>query len=232
VKSWLTKSGLKILKILSGRSNVFILSNGRKNILIDTSPANKWNKLKKCLRKTKTCQIDYLLLTHSHYDHADNAASIKDKFGCQVIIHRNEENNLKTGEISAPKGTNPFTRFIVDNFAQRFADRLNCIPCQPDILVDKVYDLTGYGFNAYILHTPGHSPGSISVIVDDEIAVVGDTMFGVFPWSVLPPYAADTVSLVNSWGSLLETNCSMFLPSHGGIKHRSQLLKDYQKRKK
>jgi hydroxyacylglutathione hydrolase len=232
VKSWRTKRGLQIIRILSGRSNVFLLSNGKKNILIDASQANKWNKLQKRLLESQIDHVDYLLLTHSHYDHADNAAAVKNKFGCPVLLHRYEEHNLMTGEFSAPKGTNLFTRFIADTLAPLFIHRLKCTPCQPDILVESVYDLSGYGFNAYILHTPGHSPGSVSVIVDDEIALVGDTMFGVFPWSVFPPYAADASLLVKSWGLLLETDCSIFLPSHGGLKHRSQLLDDYQRRKK
>jgi hydroxyacylglutathione hydrolase len=57
--------------------------------------------------------------------------------------------------------------------------------------VDSKLDLKDYGFNAYIIHTPGHTIGSMTVVIDDEIAIVGDSMFGIFKWSVLPPYAND-----------------------------------------
>jgi hydroxyacylglutathione hydrolase len=231
MKSWETKSGHKVIQILSGRSNVFLLTNGEKNFLIDTSPAYKWNDLKKSLSKNNINNIDYLLLTHSHYDHADNASRIQDQFSSLVILHRDEEYNLKTGEMSSPGGTNHFTRFIVNHLAPGFAHRLRCNPCQPDILIDEVYELNRYGFNAYIMHTPGHSPGSLSVIVDDEIALVGDTMFGVFKSTVFPPYADDVGRMVKSWGRLLETGCIVFLPGHGGAKYRDQLQKEYDKRK-
>lgn len=231
MRSLKTKSGLKISKILSGRSNVFLMTNGLKNILIDTSSEKRWNKLKRKLKENKADSIDYLILTHSHFDHAGNAASIKKEFGCLVLIHNAEDYNLKTGEICVPKGTNLFTGFIVKNLSPLFLKRLSCEPCIPDILVYSEFDLAPSGFNARILHTPGHSPGSLSVIADDEVAIVGDTMFGVFRWSLFPPYADNVSQLIKSWGLLLETDCKIFLPSHGGSKTRSQLLTEYQKRK-
>ncbi|MBK7709835.1 MAG: hypothetical protein IPJ37_01830 [Bacteroidales bacterium] len=59
MKSWKTRSGIKILRMLSGRSNVFLLTNGSENILIDTSPANKWNKLEK---KSGTIKLTGLII--------------------------------------------------------------------------------------------------------------------------------------------------------------------------
>ena len=74
-----------------------------------------------------------------------------------------------------------------------------------------------------IMHTPGHTSGSVSVIIDDEIALVGDTMFGIFRSSVFPPFADNIPELIRSWKSLLETECSLFLPSHGREKTREEL---------
>jgi hydroxyacylglutathione hydrolase len=231
MNKWETKSGCKIIKILSGRSNVFLLTNGDKNILIDTSPANKWRKLERRLRKHHIDHIEYLILTHSHYDHTGNTSRIKSRFGSQVILHRNEEYYLKTGEIIVPKGTNPVTRFIINYLASKVTDQLKFEPCQPDILVDSDFDLAGFGFNGRIVHTPGHSPGSVSIIIDDELAFVGDTMFGIFWWTVFPPFADDATQMVNSWTVLLATKCSIFLPSHGSSKNRTQLQKEFNKRK-
>lgn len=81
------------------------------------------------------------------------------------------------------------------------------------------------------MHTPGHSIGSMSIIVDNEVAIVGDSMFGVFKWSVFPPFAEDCKQMIQSWGKLLETNCSIFIPSHGTENNRLLVQKDYKKRK-
>ena len=70
MRIWETTSGNKIIQILSGRSNVFLLTNGEKNILIDTSPKLMWNTLVKRLKQLNVNRIDYLILTHTHYDHA------------------------------------------------------------------------------------------------------------------------------------------------------------------
>ena len=76
-------------------------------------------------------------------------------------------------------------------------------PCQPDILVNSSLDLKEFGFSAFIIHTPGHTIGSMSIVVDNEVAIVGDTMFGVFKCSVFPPYANDVKQMVKSCGILL-----------------------------
>jgi len=229
-KSLTTKNGHSVIRILSGRSNVFLLTNGEKNILIDTSPQRLWNKLEKNLTCLNIKHIDYLILTHSHFDHAGNAHGIREKYKASVIIHREEAPYLETDNFIIPQGTNLFSKAIVYLLANKLTPKPRCKPCQCDILVETKFDLNDFGFNAYILHTPGHSPGSVSVIIDDEIAVVGDTMFGVFKWSVFPPFAQDTVKMVQSWGILLETNCSVFLPSHGSLNSRQLVQKDYNRR--
>jgi hydroxyacylglutathione hydrolase len=69
---------------------------------------------------------------------------------------------------------------MTDVFAQKLVQRyLRYTPADCDILVEERYDLNDLGFKGYIIHTPGHSPGSISVILENEIAIVGDTLFGV-----------------------------------------------------
>lgn len=230
MKQWKTKSGYEIIQVLSGRSNVFLLWNGEINILIDTSVSRAWPKLQKKLDKLAIHKIDYLILTHAHYDHAANAGRIKETFNSKVVIQRKEERYLSNGDNILPQGTTLFTRPLVHLLGRRLLPGLKYPPCKPDLLIDTHYDLRALGFTASLIHTPGHTAGSMSLIVDDEIAIVGDTMFGVFKWSVFPPYAEDIALMIHSWGKLLETKCSVFLPSHGTGKSRSLLQKDYHNR--
>jgi hydroxyacylglutathione hydrolase len=230
MKTWVTKSGYRIIQLLSGRSNVFLLTNGVKNIMIDTSAAFLWKTLNKRLKKLNIKTIDFLILTHSHFDHAANAKRIKRNYKSTVIIHQNEAENLVAGRNPATSGTNFVTRLLAGTLTKSWMSFLNYEPCTYDFTVDKRRDLSDFGFNAYILHTPGHTTGSMSIIVDNEIALVGDCMFGIIKTSVFPPYALNPKEMINSWGRLLETGCSLFLPSHGSANARSLVQKDYNKR--
>ncbi len=230
MKKWKTKSGIEVIQILSGRCNVFLLSNERKNILIDTSVKRLRKRLEKRLNLLGIKSIDYLILTHSHFDHAANAQWIKQRFNSKIILQSEEEKYLSTGENIIPKGTTFLTRPLINMLGKHLFHLFRYEPCKPDILVDSHYDLKEFGENLYLLHSPGHTIGSMSVIVDEEIAFVGDTMFGVLKWSVFPPYADDIEMMIKSWGKLLETNCLEFIPSHGTANNRLLVKRDYNKR--
>ncbi|HOU03629.1 MAG TPA: MBL fold metallo-hydrolase [Bacteroidales bacterium] len=230
MRTWSTSEGNKIIRILSGRSNVFLLTNGLTNILIDTSAGFMWKTLEKRLDKLGIEQISLLILTHSHFDHAANAARIKEKYKAQVIIHKSEAKYLATGDNILPTGTNTVTKFIVSTFAKKFQSFALYQSCNYDCTVDDVFNLSIFGFNAYLIHTPGHTQGSVSLIIDDEIALVGDTMFGIFRWTVFPPFASDQDQLLKSWDKLLNTKCRIFIPSHGSANSRSLVERDYYKR--
>lgn len=230
MKCWKTKSGYLIIRVLSGRSNVFLLTDGNKNILIDTSVKILWGRLLNNLDKLGINSIDYLVLTHAHFDHVANANRIKNKFGSKVIIQKEDAEYLFVGKNAIFKGTTLITRPLVKAFGKRFLNRFKYDPCEYDLLVDDRFDLKEFGFNAYLMHNPGHTGGSMSFIVDDEIAIVGDAMFGIFHRSVFPPFAVDIAKMIESWGKLLETNCSLFLPSHGSANERLLVEMDYKKR--
>jgi glyoxylase-like metal-dependent hydrolase (beta-lactamase superfamily II) len=230
MKKWETKGGTRITRVLAGRSNVFLISMGDRHILVDTGPAGGWRKLDRRLQRLGAERLDALVLTHAHYDHAGNAARLQEKHEAKVIAHITEGPFLAKGENIATDGTSALPRLLIAFLGKRFAQRVRYEPCRPDIQIDPAYDLREFGFKASVLHTPGHSPGSLSVIVDDEIALVGDAMFGIFPGSIFPPFAADDAQTVKSWGKLLATKCRLFLPAHGSANSRQLVLQDYRKR--
>jgi len=230
MKVWETKSGYRIIQLLSGRSNVFLLTGKNKNILIDTGPKGGWRRLNRRLQAFNVNRLDGLILTHAHYDHAENACRLKNEYRARVFVHRSEELFLKSGTNVMISGTNPFTGLMIRLLAGGFQRLARYQPCQADVLVDSFYNLKSLGFHATVIHTPGHSPGSMSVIVDDEIALVGDAMYGVIPGGAFPPFAADAKQLVASWAILLKTGCRLFLPAHGGPRTREQLQREYEER--
>lgn len=229
MKTWNTDN-CRIYQILEGRSNSFILDQYNQFILIDTgrksSKKELFDRINNIIGKNK---LSCLILTHTHFDHVENAKSLKEKYNCKILVHQSEVTHIKNGNTPLPGGTNLLTKFMINMLGKRAQSRYKYDPVDPDILVDKLYGLSSLGFNGDIIPTPGHSKGGLSIIIDDQIAIAGDTIFGVFSNSTYPPFADNPDIMIESWGKLLNTNCKLFLPGHGkAISHRL-LEKEYEK---
>ncbi len=231
MKKLTSSKGTDIISIAGGRSNVFLINSGDKKILVDTGPRFMQKIVIRRLMKLGIRSIDYLILTHTHFDHAANARAIKNCFNARVIVHASEEGFLKSGDSPVPAGTNLFTGWLTRT-SGKLANRLvKYQGCDADITFDQQLYLSEDLENIQVIHTPGHSAGSSSVIIDNEIALAGDTLFGTYPGSCFPPFADDRELLFTSWELLLETGCRVFFPSHGSVRTREQVSRELKKRK-
>jgi hydroxyacylglutathione hydrolase len=231
MNTWKTKSGYLIYQLLSGRNNSFLLTNETNSVLIDTGQTNNLKKISAQIKNLHVDRIDVLILTHTHFDHVGNASIISRQYKAKIIVHQAEAALLMAGESRLSEGSIFITKFLVSLLGKKLQPLFAYLPVQPDILVNERMTLNEFGFNAFVMHTPGHSPGSISVIIDNEIAIVGDAMFGVFRNSVFLPFADDLKQMVISWGKLLETGCTSFLPGHGTENNRGLLERQFEKYK-
>lgn len=229
MKEWVTKSGYKIIRILTGASNSYLVFNGEKYILIDTSLKYFWKELKDKLEKIGVNNVNLaaLILTHTHFDHAENAHSIRKYFNTKVVTHGSERENIEQGENPYIRGTIGITKILTSISGKDIDWLFKYEPCTVDIEVEERYELDKLGFKGYIIHTPGHTKGSISIVID-EYSIVGDAMFGLVPNSIKPPFATEEGFMINSWKRLLDTNCSIYLPGHGGDMTRKLLEKKYE----
>jgi len=231
MKKWKTKNGVEIIQVLKGRSNSYLIHSEIGNVLLDTGKESAFRRLQENIEALKLPKknIDLLIITHTHFDHCQNAFAIKKQFNCEIVMSENEAEYAELGFTPLPKGTFPLTRFISKLGNRIGKSRFGYQPFVPDRLVTGKLNLEA--FRIILIPTPGHSIGSISVIVDNEIAVVGDTLFGVFRKSVFPPFADDVTEMVKSWGTLLLTPCHTFLPGHGSEVSR-ELLSEVEKKRK
>jgi len=233
MKAWTTKNGNKIYELLNGRSNVYLIIYKDHNILIDTGKSSSYKKLKTKIQQIlpEGSTINFLILTHTHFDHCQNAKKIQDLHSCKIIMHKNEMEYAKQGYTPIPGGTNIITR-LISNIGRKIGPKIAGYQSfSPDVVFEKEMDLYKYEINIKLIETKGHSAGSNSIIVDNEIALVGDTLFGILPNSVYPPFADDIYDLIKSWNKLLNTDCNLFLPGHGRSVTRLLLKKQYYKHK-
>ena len=212
MKSWRTNGGYTITRVLFGRSNVYLLSNGETRLLVDTGWSGERKRLLQ--RMERIGPPDAVVMTHSHFDHAGNAAMVMGHFSPVFIVQETEKDFLESGDSPVPKGTIGFTRFLYGLGAEKVPQWFHVEGVKATTTFGERYDLSGLGFNACLLHTPGHTRGSASLIIPGEIALVGDAMTGM-PGSIFPPWGDDPAGLVWSWKKLIETGCHTFHPSHG-----------------
>jgi len=226
---WVTKNGYEIHQLLKGRSNSFLVIKGKKALLVDTGRKSKRRILVRRLDKFNGITITALILTHSHFDHAENAAYLKERYHLPIIIHKEEAQFLKQGENPSIRGAFFITRLLTSLWESKIKSHFRYEPVEYDFLVEERFDLDNFGFNGYLLHTPGHSSGSMSLIVDNEVAIVGDAMFGVIKRMIYPPFAEDPDLMIKSWGKLLDAGCSIYFPAHGTQNSRKLMIDQFEK---
>jgi hydroxyacylglutathione hydrolase len=214
-------------------SNAYVVANGRQAILIDCGMKKKEKKILAALERMQLAphDIQLIILTHTHYDHAGSIAALQQITGAKILVHHAEASCLEQGHCAFPKGTMWFPKIMTAIGRVLNKSVGHYAPVTPDILISKRFDLQAYDIDGYILPTPGHTAGSLSVVIEKTHALVGDTLFNIFKHSVYPPYANDQKILLKSWKALLETGCEYFYPGHGKPFTRERLQKTYAEKK-
>lgn len=231
MKTWTILNGTIINRVLFGRCNSFLITSGDNHVLVDNGQTNRLQALKKNLGTLGVTpeNLNLMILTHTHFDHAENSAEMVRDYRPVLIVHEDEAKYLATGDSTLPEGTMWFSRLLINAIGRKLQHRFIYKPVKAEVTLNEKYDLAGYGVNGYILPTPGHTSGSISVIVDNEIAIVGDAMFGIIPGKIFPPFANDVPAMIQSWKTLLDTGCRLFLPAHGRERSREVVEKEYNR---
>ena len=211
----------KCISIHGTKSFLLRCKNGY--LLIDTVYPGTYDLFAKGLKKhgVDIREIKFLLLTHHHYDHAGLAHQIIEEAGARLIVHRNEVASLAKGALRQSECTSIWASMFW---------RIFCLFAKFDYHPVKVkeadYVLEGddfqllkeIGIDGIIFHTPGHTEGSLSVLLSDGTAFIGDAAMnyvnvrGVRP---LPILAEDLAKVTESWDKLVEQGARIIHPSHG-----------------
>ncbi len=159
-----------------GSVNCYLIETGSGYILIDTGCKNNRAELVRELEDAgcEPGDLRLILLTHGDFDHTSNAAYLREKFGAKIAMHAEDSLPLERGDmfLSRQRKVNFLVRKLTSIlFGFGKAER-----CQPDFYVGEGDDLSGYGFEARVLHLPGHSKGSIGLLAADGSLFSGDLL--------------------------------------------------------
>ena len=181
-------------------SNIYLLDT-KKPILIDTGTGMHNNDVLNKLKSHDVFEeLSKIVLTHNHADHSGGAAKLSGELDADVYAHKldgaalADGNGVLTGATMFGFNQEPIEIIYIND-----GDTIDCGDTKLEVL-----------------HTPGHSPGSISLYDEEsQTLICGDLVFmdgGVGRWD-LP--GGDYKLLVSSFERILELDIENFYPGHG-----------------
>lgn len=140
-------------------ANCYIIKDEESGEALVVDPGAYNRRLKKLLNEQGITSLKYILLTHGHFDHISGVGDLHADFGGQVVIHKADEACLYNKD---------------ESLASRFHFSQNKV--KADVILDGGEELPFGNSTIKIIHTPGHTKGSVCYFIDD-IMLSGDTLF-------------------------------------------------------
>lgn len=189
-------NGLEIVTIPAGpiETNAFVVIDGasRKALVID-APPDVLTMLQQAIAAHNVTPIA-LVITHAHWDHIGDAAAVREQLNLPLLAHEREQRRIE----QPAAGPEPIAGAPVDR-----------------ILHDgDTVELGDHTFTVW--HTPGHSPGQISLIsAADNLMLGGDTLFPNGYGRVDIPGASDDETIATIRRLLNLPDAVVVYPGHG-----------------
>ncbi|WFO74691.1 MBL fold metallo-hydrolase [Desulfurococcaceae archaeon MEX13E-LK6-19] len=178
---------------LSTNSYIIYDRSSLEALLVD--PGGDYDKIINVIRRLGI-KIRYVIATHGHFDHVLAAPRILDYTKALFAIHKDDEQILEHAGIYCRLYDNSWRLPRIDEY----------------LTEDSVLEINDYKLR--ILHTPGHTPGSISIL-GKEFVLTGDTLFKGTTGTTRFP-GGDPRALAQSITKLMKLPDNLLvLPGHG-----------------
>jgi len=200
---------------LTGPSDacIYLVCFGDKAALIDAGTGRNHPQLTKniaeCLEPN--VQLEYLLLTHCHFDHTGGAQAVRDEYGCRIVAHELDAVYLESGNDR------------VTGAAWYGA----CLePFAIDIRLQGQESTLSIGNGTVTaIHCPGHSPGSVvyTTDIDGQLILFGQDIHGPIHSELL----SDEKQYLDSLARLLDLQADLLLEGHFGVIEAEQEVRAF-----
>ena len=155
--------------------NCYLMKTPSGYILIDTGLPKRRNDLVREL-ETAGCMpgdLRLIIITHGHLDHNGNTAYLRERYGAKIAMHDGDSAMAESGDMF--RGVKGFTVAVI-RILLPLVGMSRYDSFRPDIILEDGHDLSEHGFDARVVHVPGHSKGSIGVLTAGGDLFCGDIL--------------------------------------------------------
>lgn len=220
--------GAPIVRVPLRLSNVHVIQASRP-VLVDAGTIGDMADLLTALedRKISARNLGLVVLTHGHADHSGLAFDLRRLSGATLMMGAADVALAQKGENDVLRPTS-FTATLLKPFITSIYPSF-----EPDIAVKAGADgdLRPWGVDGKAIAMPGHTSGSIVVVLSDNSAFVGDMMMGgSFGGAIFPSspgehyYHADREQNRRNIKTLLDRGVEKFYLGHGGPVVRADVI--------
>lgn len=161
----------RVQTIRTRLSNCYVLEAESGVILIDAGAPGDADIILSVIDDRK---LNLILITHAHFDHYGSAAEIRRRTGAPIAIHESDAGNMHRAEthLGIVKGRGKIAAAFLPLVERLYKPE----PTEADVRLHDGEDLGSYGLDAIVVHTPGHTMGSCSLVCREDAAFVGDLL--------------------------------------------------------
>ncbi len=206
---------MNIYTLRMGITRCYIIQD-KGTIFVDCGPPNKLANFVKGMQEVSIDpkEVKLIVNTHGHYDHIGSAKVIKDTTGAQIAMHAPDKEWLE-------KSINPVITGVTawGKIMSKITSHPHINETIVDIILgDEDFSLVPFGVAGKVVYTPGHTMGSVSILLETGEAFIGDLAMSGLPLRLslgLPIFAEDIKKAKESISMLLEKGAKTFYPGHG-----------------
>jgi hydroxyacylglutathione hydrolase len=197
--------------------NAYLVRASDGFVLVDTGKPEKRADFEARLERTgcRPGDLRLIVLTHGDYDHAGNAAHLREKYGARVAMHRDDVGRVERGDWSLAMKPKPDKFPLLFRAVAKFVRPGPFETFTPNVLVEDGEDLGDCGLDATVLHLPGHTSGSIGVLTGAGELFCGDLMDSMLGRPSLEFFIDDMAAAEASLSRLRCLDVRTVYPGHG-----------------
>ncbi len=211
---------LEIYTLRLGINRSYIIKD-KGIIMVDAGPPRKIKRIQIFLKEQliNPNEIKLIVATHGDFDHIGSAKELKELTGAKIAIHKNDRTHLEKSIYNFPPGVNGWGRILHFLLSAPLKVCMKISSTQADIVLsDDEFNLESFGIDGKIIHTPGHTSGSVSVLLKTGEAFVGCLAHNNLPFRLhpnLPIFAEDIEQIKKSWETIINQGAKIIYPGHG-----------------
>jgi glyoxylase-like metal-dependent hydrolase (beta-lactamase superfamily II) len=211
VSQRLENSSDRVLPVNLGHYNIYFVRTEDGYILVDTGMAVTRKALDKAFAQVgiDPQEVKLIVVTHAHLDHVGAIAYAQQRTRARVLCHDYAAAYLRAGESSPVVAQKWLGKLMNAIMPSRFES------IEPDVVFTDEFDLSDYAIAGKVIHSPGHSQGSLTIVLENGEMLLGDLVRETKGQIHLGMYYEDRGTLLRSLETLAAYHPRKVYMSHG-----------------